>query len=89
MLSNFDLEHMAVKYRIPNFRGVISKDQLTTRIETGSWILNLENEYNENGVLNPGSHWLSMYVDPNRFEEFVNQFSDDVTKNEGILKNLL
>jgi hypothetical protein len=153
MLSNFDLEKMGQRYRLPYF-SVISKDQLTTRIQPCNCILNMENEYDEKGILNDGTHWVALYVDYdhncfyfdsfgfapaecilkymrgskkritynsrviqnirssicglyclrflvymnrrrpeqsslNRFEEFVDMFSDDVTKNDDILKSTL
>ena len=153
MLSNIDLEKMAQRYRLSNF-AVVSKDQLTTKINPCNLILNLENEYDEKGELNDGSHWVALFVDHdyncfyfdsfgfppancvlkymrkskkritynsrviqninssicglycltllvwmnrkrgeqtslNRFEEFIDRFSDDVEQNGKILKEIL
>ena len=67
MLSNFDLEKKAKYYRISDFRGVVMKDQLPTNLMTGGWILNMMDEFKENGELSPGSHWIALYIDPNYY----------------------
>jgi hypothetical protein len=32
---------------------------------SGSWVLNMMDEFKENGELSPGSHWIALYIDPN------------------------
>jgi hypothetical protein len=63
MLSNFDLEDMAQKHHLNNFVGVFSKDVLPNNLIIGSYIINLENDRDDNGLLNNGSHWLGLFVD--------------------------
>jgi hypothetical protein len=65
LLSNFDLEKKAKYYRIPNWNGVVMKDQLPDRLITGGWIINMENKYDKSGQLNDGSHWIALHIDPN------------------------
>ena len=65
MLSNFELEDLAIQYRIDNFN-VISKDEVKDikKIKAGNYVLNMENERDDKGEINNGSHWISMFISP-------------------------
>lgn len=61
MLTNFELEDLAKKYQIPNF-AVLSKDEFKGKLQSGNYILNMENEKDEFGNYNDGSHWVAVFV---------------------------
>jgi len=66
MLSNFDIERIARKMKLP-IKGVYSKDELqNVKREIGSYYVNMENA-NEGG----GSHWVlaKIYDDDSRNDE--------------------
>ena len=66
MLSNFDIDRIARKLKLP-IKGVFSKDELqNVKREIGSYYINMENA-NEGG----GSHWVfaKIYDDDSRNEE--------------------
>jgi len=66
MLSNFDIDRIARKLKLP-IKGVYSKDELqNVKREIGSYYVNMENA-NEGG----GSHWVlaKIYDDDSRNDE--------------------
>ena len=63
MLSNIDIIAKIKTMRIPNFRGVFSRDRLPQPIRHGSYIINMEAELDDRGRPNPGSHWVALYID--------------------------
>ena len=60
MLSNHDIDVLVEKLNIPNFRGCFYKDKLKTIQPNSSYIINLNNELDENNNRNTGSHWCSL-----------------------------
>jgi hypothetical protein len=50
--SNFDLEDLAKKYKLP-LVGIYSKDELPERVKVGSYIINLQDSTDGNGT-----HWV-------------------------------
>lgn len=85
MLSNYDLEDMSIRHKINNFM-VISKDELDHMQfkPNQNFILNMENELDENKNFNNGSHWISLYVSPNSecfyFDSFGCQAPNSIMK---------
>jgi len=67
MTSNYDLERMAKRYKIP-LTSVLSKDQLSRpdlirklkNMSTFNLILNLQDSVNDNGEANLGTHWVCL-----------------------------
>lgn len=63
-LSNFDLQNIAQRQKIP-LDGVISKDRLKERFrpkpsQEFNLIINLQDLYDGEGDLQPGTHWVSL-----------------------------
>ena len=50
--------------RVKSFRGVISRDQITSIDKSGYYIVNL------NDSTQPGSHWVTIRLKPNLIEYF-------------------
>jgi len=65
MLTNFQLEEMAVKKSVP-LNGVFSKDQLPTIPKAGGYIVNLQDSVDESGKSLPGTHWTAFYIENNK-----------------------
>ena len=63
-LTNIDLELAAQKYGIP-LNGVYSKDQLP-QLSSGGYIINMENSHDSYGNKLDGSHWVSLWVEPDK-----------------------
>ena len=61
MLTNFKLEALASKMRIP-LVGVFNKDVLPHYKSPGGYIVNLQDSTDEHGKELPGTHWTSFYV---------------------------
>ena len=62
MLTDSQLKELSVKMNIP-LVGVIFKDQSPKTFKFNkSYIINLEDEYDEKGVLQSGSHWTCLQV---------------------------
>ena len=62
MLTDNQLKELSVKMNIP-LVGVIFKDQSPKTFKFNkSYIINLEDEYDEKGVLQSGSHWTCLQV---------------------------
>ena len=60
MLSNHDIDLLLEKLNIPNFKGCYYKDKLKTIQPNSSYIINLNNELDEKGRRNTGSHWVAL-----------------------------
>ncbi len=66
MLSDAQLEDMAVKMRVP-LEGIFFKDCLPAKLKFNrSYILNLESEVDEEGRPNDGSHWTALQINKNK-----------------------
>ena len=74
MLSNFDIQEKANRLKIPLFRGVYSKDKLPTNGACGSYVINLESEYDDKGKLNQGSHWTALFINKNHQAGYFDSF---------------
>lgn len=62
MLNDNQIEELSVKMNIP-LEDIIFKDQTPDKFKFNrSYIINLEDEYNENGELNQGSHWTCLQI---------------------------
>ena len=64
-LTNYDLLEASKKYNIP-LRAVFSKDQIANPLPDGGYIINLQNRTNDEGSLNPGTHWTCFYKVKNK-----------------------
>lgn len=62
MLTNWDLENEAFKYRLPLI-GVYNKDQLPNTYKNGFYIINLQDDYDSQGNDLPGSHWTVFMIE--------------------------
>ena len=63
MLSNFDIDELVIKLKIPNFKGCFYKDTLKKIEPSSSYIINLNNEFNEKNERNAGSPWVALITD--------------------------
>lgn len=62
MLTDTQLEELSVKMNIP-LEEIIFKDQTPSKFKFNkAYIINLEDEYNESGGLNSGSHWTCLQI---------------------------
>lgn len=62
MLTDAQIEDLSVKMNIP-LEDIIFKDQAPKKfLFNKSYIINLDDEYNESGSLNQGSHWTCIQV---------------------------
>jgi hypothetical protein len=50
---------------IPNFKGCFYKDKLKKIEPNSSYIINLNDELDENNEINKGSHWVALLTDDN------------------------
>ena len=75
MLSNYDLEEMAIDHKISNFQ-VISKDELDnmTFKTNQNFIINMENEHDEYGNFNCGTHWVGLYISQDKDTIYFDSF---------------
>lgn len=85
MLSNFDISDIAIKeICINDFRGVFCKNQLPKKLINGSFVINMENDKDDKGNINPGSHWVALFIDhhmnPYYFDSFGFPPPQDVIK---------
>jgi hypothetical protein len=62
MLTDVQLESMAEKMHIP-LEGVFFKDQLPALKANRAYIVNMMDEFSEEGVPNPGSHWVAFQIE--------------------------
>lgn len=62
MLSNNQIEELAVKMNIP-LENIIFKDDCPDKFKFNkSYVINLEDEYDEAGKLQSGSHWTCLQI---------------------------
>lgn len=62
MLTDSQLEELSVKMNIP-LKDIIFKDQTPSKFEFNkSYIINLEDEFDEGGNLQSGSHWTCLQI---------------------------
>lgn len=62
MLTDSQLEQLCDKMAIP-LAGIYFKDELPNKLEFNkSYIINLQDEYNDKGELQSGSHWTCVQV---------------------------
>lgn len=62
MLTDSQLEELSVKMNIP-LESIIFKDQAPNKFKFNkSYIINLEDEYDEGGNLQSGSHWTCLQI---------------------------
>ena len=62
MLSNVDLSHLARRFKIPDFRGVFTKDTLPSQALKGAYVINMEDDLDSHGHSNPGTHWVALFI---------------------------
>jgi hypothetical protein len=60
MLSNHDIDVLVEKMGTSNFKGCFYKDKLNKIQSNSSYIINLNNELDEHGSRNTGSHWVAL-----------------------------
>lgn len=65
MLSNFDLNDLAIKDDL-DLIGVFSKDKMPTKRHVGSYIINLQDDSDEYGNPLPGTHWVCFKIFDNK-----------------------
>lgn len=62
MLTDNQIEQLSIMMNIP-LENIIFKDQVPEKFKFNkSYVINLEDEYNENGKLNSGSHWTCLQI---------------------------
>lgn len=62
MLTDNQLKELSIKMNIP-LKDIIFKDDCPDKFEFNkSYIINLDDEYNEDGGLNCGSHWTCLQI---------------------------
>lgn len=69
MNTNFDLLNIAKKLHIP-LNDILNKDVLPISIKQGGYIFNLQDDKDEFGNDNFGSHWVSVYIEKNKAAYF-------------------
>jgi hypothetical protein len=73
MLTDYQLEELANKMNVP-LAGIIFKNECPKKFEFNkSYIINLEDSYNEKGELQNGSHWTCLQINkyPNGLVEGI------------------
>lgn len=89
-LTNFQLEELCERMSIP-LEGIYFKDELPDDLEYNkSYIVNMENEKDEDGYDNTGSHWVCFQVNkyPNGLIEGIYFDSFGLGKPPAIKKSL-
>jgi hypothetical protein len=75
MLSNIDIQDIATKeINIKNFRGVFCSNTLPKQLIQGSFIINMETDMDDKGKINPGSHWIALYIDHHNQAVYFDSF---------------
>jgi hypothetical protein len=86
MLSNHDIDELVEKLNIPNFRGCFYKDKLKLIQPNSSYIINLNNEHDEKGNRNTGSHWCCLVTDDMKQGIYFDSYGE---KEPNEIRNLL
>ena len=86
MLSNYDIDLLVDKMGIKGFRGCFYKDTLKTIQPNSSYILNLNDEFDEEGERNKGSHWCALVIDDNKQAIYFDSYGLEPPKE---IKHLL
>jgi hypothetical protein len=86
MLSNHDIDVSVEKMGISNFRGCFYKDKLKTIQPNSSYIINLNNELDEFGNRNSGSHWTCLLTNDMKQAIYFDSYGE-TEPNE--IRNLL
>lgn len=69
-LSNFDLEELAHKYKLPLI-GVFSKDELPDKLQVGSYYVNMQNATDGSG-----SHWCLVKIFDKKHAFYFDSFGE-------------
>jgi len=72
--SETELVHAALTFKIRPFCGVFTKDHELTRLHDGAYIFNLQDNMDSGGQLNPGTHWVCMWVEHHKFVLYFDPF---------------
>jgi len=86
MLSNIDIDNLVEKMSIPNFKGCFYKDKLKKIEPNSSYIINLNDELDENNEINKGSHWVALLTDDNKKSIYFDAYGVSVPTE---IKNLI
>jgi hypothetical protein len=86
MLSNHDIDELVIKMGIPNFKGCYYKDRITKIQPNSSYIINLNNELDEKGNVNKGSHWCCLVTDDMKQAIYFDSYGE---KEPNEIRNLL
>jgi len=65
MLTNFQLAEESHKLGIP-LVGIFNKDNLPNERKEGCYIINLQDDFDEHGNDQMGSHWTSFIIEKNQ-----------------------
>lgn len=69
MLTNYDLMKVAKKLGIPLI-DILNKDNVPSQPQEGGYIFNLQDDKDEHGNDNFGTHWVAVYIEKNRAAYF-------------------
>jgi hypothetical protein len=86
MLSNHDIDVLVEKMGITNFKGCFYKDKLLKIQPNSSYIINLNNELDEKGNRNSGSHWVALLTDDMKQCIYFDSYGE---KEPNEIRNLL
>lgn len=76
MLTDIQLEILCEKMNIP-LEGIFFKSDLPNKFKFNkSYIINLDDEYNDDGTLNYGSHYCCLQINKNNNNEIQNIYFD-------------
>ena len=62
MLTNYDIIETCQRYQLP-LVGVFNKNKIPPDKQFGGYVINMENDVDENGKQLDGSHWVSFYIE--------------------------
>jgi hypothetical protein len=86
MLSNHDIDVLVTKMGLSNFKGCFYKDKLSKIQPNSSLIINLNNELDEHGNRNKGSHWTCLLTNDMKQCIYFDSYGE---KEPNEVKNLL
>lgn len=69
MMTNFDLENEAHKFKLPLI-GVFTKDKLPRIPHDGFYVINMQDDYDSQGNDLPGSHWTVFTIEKKKAAYF-------------------